>query len=124
MTKNDISDVMKKIPELNSLGIGLWGEDRKLSAGEQAVKLKKRQQELLLMTEECTAVCEWLKPKIRTKTVSNRNPGSYGLKHLAEKEIGYVTNGAFIGAAVFCGFPYKLCAPNVIFGISARSLKR
>ena len=48
------------------------------------------------------------------------------MKHLAEDEIGYVTNGAFIAAAIHCGFPYQLIpdSPNVRFGISEKSLAR
>jgi hypothetical protein len=58
------------------------------------------------------------------KTI-NRRHSSYGLKHLAEPEIGYVTNGAFIAAAVHCGFSFETYpdSPNVCFGISEKSIK-
>jgi len=50
--------------------------------------------------------------------------GYYGLKHIAEKEMGYVLNGVFIAAAIHSGFPYELIpdSPNVRFGISEKSL--
>jgi hypothetical protein len=43
---------------------------------------------------------------------------------MAEKEIGYVTNGMFICAAVHCGFDFKIEQPNAMFNISERSLKQ
>jgi len=74
--------------------------------------------------EQCSAVCRWLQSKTKIKTI-NGKWSSYGLKHLAEDEIGYVTNGAFIRAAIHSGFAYRLSPsnPNVEFNISEKSLK-
>ena len=60
----------------------------------------------------------------KIKTISRRCT-SYGLKHVFERDTGrYVTNGAFICAAIHSGFDYKLIpgSPNVPFNISERSL--
>ncbi len=122
MTKNDIAAVIKKVPQLNSFGIGLYQNGRGLSAGQRAANLKGGQDELLGMTRECTAICEWLSGKAKIKTINKRH-SSYGLKHKAEKEIGYITNGAFICAAVFCGFDFKASGPNAHFNVSEKSLK-
>jgi hypothetical protein len=56
--------------------------------------------------------------------------GSYSLKHRVERwatrrgvEDYYVSNGAFIAAAIHCGFTQKwiIDTPNVWFNISKRS---
>ena len=75
--------------------------------------------------EICTAVCEFLEPAVRIKTI-NRNAHSYMLKHLAEAKIGrYVANGQFICAAIHLDFRWKYIddSPNAVFGISQRWLR-
>jgi len=43
---------------------------------------------------------------------------------MAEQEIGYITNGVFIAAAIHCGFDVKFDgSPNVMINISEKSLK-
>ena len=46
---------------------------------------------------------KWLR-QFRKLSSLNRRGTSYGLKHVAEPEIGYVTNGVFIAAAIAEGF--------------------
>jgi hypothetical protein len=118
MTANDIQAVMKRIPQLTAFGIGTFKE------GDTA-EFHRGQEELLASVEQCTKVCEWLSRLDKQKTINTRR-SSYGLKHLAERAVGYVANGVFIAAAVHCGFPYRLSpgSPNVCFGISERSVKR
>lgn len=124
MTKKDIAQVIKQIPELNDFGIGLYNRGRGLSEEEKREKLKEGQEALLNNADWCTVICEWLRPMQKIKTI-NRRHTSYGLKHIFERDSGqYVTNGAFICAAVHSGFDYKLTPsnPNVSFNISERSL--
>lgn len=56
----------------------------------------------------------------RRKTINNRLT-SYGWKHKVEKDTGkYVSNGAFICAALYLGYKMKrlsLTSPNVYFNI-------
>ena len=122
MTKDEIASVMTKIPELNCFGIGLHGPGPPLTVEQRRAQLEQAQRELLGMTNECTAVCNWLKNKAPIKAVNKRH-SSYRLKDLAEKEIGYVMNGAFICAAVFSGFDFQPDPPNAYFNIAERSLK-
>ncbi len=125
MTKDDIAAVMERVPLLNDHGIGLFDGFRGYSRAERAAIFRKDREMLLGSEESCTRICEWLRDKAKRKTMNPRY-SSYGLKHLAEDEIGeYVTNGAFIAAAIHCGFPYRLIdeSPNVLFGISEKSLK-
>ena len=66
---------------------------------------------------------EWLRENItpiKTLTVD-----SYGMKHVMERATGrYVTNGEFIAAALIVGYTFRYAEPNVLFGMSARDLKR
>ena len=120
MTRDDIAAVMAKIPGLTALGNFPYEGGPKQTDAE----LSQDRERLLSSEESCSAACQWLATKAKTKTV-NRKRSSYGLKHLAEDEIGYVTNGAFIAAAVHSGFPYEILvdSPNVLIGISEKSLK-
>ena len=124
MTRDDIASIIAKVPLLNDEGIGLSNIHGKLPKDEREQILKETQQSLLEGSEACTKVCGWLADKEKTKTI-NRRHSSYGLKHLAEDEIGYVTNGAFIAAAIFLGFPHELepGSINPSFEISEKSLK-
>jgi hypothetical protein len=49
------------------------------------------------------------------------------MKHVMERHTGkYVTNGAFIAAALIAGYPHRYPerGPNMLFGMSTRSIKR
>jgi hypothetical protein len=54
----------------------------------------------------------WLRQFNKTKTLNKRSGTSYGLKHVAEEDIGYITNGVFIAAAIAEGFRVKRCSDN------------
>lgn len=51
----------------------------------------------------CLSV-EWLRDKKRTKYVNRRMGTTYGLKHRATRDVGYMGSGAFIAAAIDLGF--------------------
>ena len=123
MTRDDIAAVMKQIPYLNEFGVGLFNGGLGLTPDERAQQLETDKQALLRSAESCTKICIWLS---ELRPAKHFRRSSYGLKHLAEPEIGYVTNGAFIVAAVHCGFPYRVKSgsPNVDIGISEMSLRR
>jgi hypothetical protein len=122
MTRDDIARVMEELPTLTAYGMGVFSL-YKLPPDAIDDKLDRGRESLLAMEERCTRICEWLADIRPIKTI-NLNHTSYGLKHIAEPEIGYTTNGAFIAAAVHCGFPYRTRpdSPNVCFGMSERSI--
>jgi hypothetical protein len=67
-----------------------------------------------------TAARGWLGQFSKTKAL-NRRGTSYGLKHCAADDIGYTTNGTFIGAAIAEGFTVRCVefgSPNAWFNIS------
>jgi len=78
---------------------------------------------------EFSVCCEWLHGCLQRKTI-NSSHSSYNLKHMVEawaKKTGqedyYVSNGAFIAAAIHMGFDWKqdFDSPNVRFNISKKS---
>src|SRR5262249_11099779 len=111
------------IPELTDYGVGIG--DQHLIPPTHRVTFEQARASLLNGAEACTRVCDWLARLERTIAINTR-VSSYGLKHLAEPTIGYVTNGECNAAAVPCGFPYRLVpgSLNVWFGVSARSVRK
>ena len=75
--------------------------------------------------EQVGAVHAWLVKNVKRIKTVGRYRTSYGIKHLAEPELGYITNGAFIAAALIAEYPAKFDpdSPNVRFGMSERSLR-
>jgi hypothetical protein len=121
VTESDIAAVIAKVPRLNAFGVAVYCG---VPLRDRAASHDRDQAELLADVDGCTRAESWLRGRNSIKTVSCFLC-SYGLKHIAEREVGYITNGAFIAAAIHCGFPYKLGEnrdPNVMFGISRRSL--
>ena len=123
-TREKIQFAMDKVPNLTDFGIGLFEQDRTLPIAEQKKKFQEERKALLENTEEFERVCEWLYSIAKIKSI-NKNHTSYGLKHLAEKTIGYSTNGTFIAAAIYSGFDIKIekDSPNPMFNMSEKSLK-
>ena len=123
MTQDDIQRIIDEVPDLNDFGIGVLLQRRK-TEDERKTELAEGKRELLNSVEACNRVCEWLGQIDKIKTI-NSHRSSYGLKHLAEKDIGYITNGVFIAAAIHCGYPYRIEPgdPNVCFGMSMKLIK-
>ena len=123
-TKEKIQFAMDKVPTLTDFGIGLYGQDRNSPIDEKKKKFQEEQKSLLENTKEFERVCEWLYTVDKIQSI-NKKHTSYGLKHLAEKTIGYSTNGTFIAAAIYSGFDIKIekDSPNPMFNMSQKSLK-
>lgn len=122
MTKKDIEKVIKQVPDLHIYGIGFVEELRGKNIGEEMKRLQKL---LLEESKSCTYVCDWLADKKKLKNINLNIASSYGLKHRVEKEYNtYIPNGAFICAAIFCGFNYKrkLGGVKIFFNLSKRGL--
>jgi hypothetical protein len=122
MTRNEIAAAIEKCPGLNAFGIGSF---RGVPTSDRLSQMEADRQELLNDTDGCTRAASWLSEHEKLKTVG-RGRSSYGLKHIASLKVGYLTNGAFIAAAVHLGFPWARLGsgPNVGIGISERSLRR
>lgn len=118
--REDIQRVMDQVPGLNDFGIGVFWLDAR-DPERAAAELERGRCDLLRSVDAVARVCNWLKGVERTKAP---RLSSYYLKHVAEQDIGYVTNGVFITAAILSGFPYRLGqGPNVAFGVSEQSIR-
>jgi hypothetical protein len=111
-------------PELNAHGFGAYDEQHK-SREQAAAEIQAGREGMLTEgeLERFEMARAWLRRFTKTKGFP-RDFSSYGLKHVAEWDIGYTTNGLFIAAAIAEGFPVKRIAtpgwwpsPNAWIGI-------
>jgi hypothetical protein len=116
---------MNRLPTLNDFGIGLFRDDYKRSREAQAKILADGRDVLRQSVDRVNDTKEWLLDSVAPIKTLNTRRSSYGVKHVAEKDIGYITNGVFIAAAVIAGYNYEIHpnSPNVTFGFSEKSLK-
>lgn len=121
MSKEDIQKAINRLPQLTYNGVTY--NRKMLSRQEFEKKFSEDRERLLNSTQTFLDTCKWLSDVKRIKTI-NRKHTSYGLKHIVEKDIGYVSNGVFIAAAIHCGFDFKHDdTPNVMFNMSEKSIK-
>lgn len=123
MKRNEISEIIEQYPMLNSFGFGLFNGGKGMSEEEKQSELVRHRNELLESGDRCDAVCQWLENVAKIKSI-NQGQSSYGLKHIAEDDIGYVTNGVFICTAIHMGFRCEVHGPNAYFNMSQRDLNR
>jgi hypothetical protein len=122
-TELRLAITMAKIPELNAYGIGVYPHHQELPVPERDKFFAEERNELRRSVDRVAATIEWLRKNIRPVKTINRNYTSYGLKHITEKEIGYIPDGVFIAAAIIAGYEYRRIAPpKVAFGMSGRSI--
>jgi hypothetical protein len=95
--------------------------------------LEAGQQSLISHWDECVRATLYLRHVASRKSINPKRT-SYGFKHAAERYLRklstppancYVSNGAFICAAIHLGFEYRVrdfgASPNVTFNMSLRS---
>ena len=123
-TREKIEQALEKLPELTAYGVGIFEHGRGLSMQEAKKEATKYRENLLNDVKDFEKICEWLKAIEKTPTI-NTTHTSYELKHIAERHVGYSTNGTFIAAAIYSDFTFKVetGSPNVMFGMSTKSLK-
>lgn len=116
-------DIADRYPELSDFGFGVY-DPRSKSPKQQQSELEKNRAYLfqpssLVAFDVCRV---WLRQWPRTKHVNPSAGTSYGLKHQAEKDIGYITNGVFIASAIAEGLTVKRIpdSPNAWVNLSAR----
>lgn len=79
-----------------------------------------------LTPDEQDHLIDWIKSNLEAIKTFNERRTSYGLKHLFESTGGfYISNGAFKGAMLRCGFKVKnTFALNWTFNVSEKSIKQ
>ena len=115
--------VLNALPDLTDFGFGVY-EPRRMTVKQIADRMiddraKMLDERSLNQFQKCR---EWLRPR-RRKTINSAGT-SYGLKHIAQNDIGYSTNGVFIAAAVAEGFAFQRItggSPNAFLSVSSKS---
>jgi hypothetical protein len=126
----EIRRAIAQYPELTDFGFGACFGERRLPSAEReaafrANRAKMFEERSLLQFLSARA---WLQGQGKRQTI-NRRGTSYGLKHIAAHDIGYVTNGMFICAAISAGFQIERAgawwgSPNAWLNISTRAWRR
>ncbi len=106
----DIAAVIAREPRLTEFGIGIY-------TGLRHPQMMNGEPNSSMIRNACSKAptfarrfaTGWLR---REPERPSRKRDSYKWKHVAEREIGeYVSHGAFIAAAIHCGFAYKIERP-------------
>lgn len=115
--------VMKQVPALTDFGLGIsWHHRRKSAEEQQAIFDRERAD--LMNTQSFEATCEWISQHLEKQKSLYRGNSSYGIKHIVEKQTGYITNGVFIAAMIALGYAWRPDGPNAFFNVTARSVNR
>jgi hypothetical protein len=115
---------MDREPVLNDHGLGIWDGHLKRPPDERARILQDDRCQLRENVKDVRRTLEWLLANLPPAKTLRRPVGSYRLKHVAEGDIGYITNGVFIAAGLIAGYPHRFYdEPNLSFGVSVRALK-
>jgi hypothetical protein len=115
---------MAKVPTLTYHGIGIFDGDRKKPLSEQQTIFERERTALRFHVARIDATVKWLQENVQPTKSINKRHTSYGWKHVAERDIGSITNGVFVAAGIIAGYPYQIefGSPNVPFGMSEKSL--
>ena len=109
------------LPELTAYGVTGWQAECEGAFTQTPEERMSDRADLfheLWMIGRCA---DWIRANTKARKTINRNRSSYGLKHSVERATGtYVTNGAFIAAAIGLGFSFKTRGPNAYFNFGIR----
>jgi hypothetical protein len=122
--EQQLAAVMSDVPILCDNGIGTF-EHWRLPLDERKAQLAEDREQLRQSADAVEKTMGWLAKNIEKRKTFNDCANSYPLKHLAEPDIGYVTNGVFIAAAIIAGYAYRILvnSPNVEFAMSTGSIR-
>lgn len=97
-----VDTAIQRIPNLTPRGVGM-------SDTKRADMYKDS---FLQMVSICA---EWVK-ECKVRKTFNKNHSSYGYKHIVEElRESYISNGAFIAAAVGLGLDFRIVGVNAVF---------
>lgn len=122
-TPDSLDAVLTQEPTLNIYGFGLGDSGRRLSPSGRRLMLISLRAELSDRQTEVKRTCEWIRARLTPQKTINRRHSSYGLKHCAATDIGYLQNGVFIAAMLLCGYRHEhRDGPNATFNVSEHSI--
>lgn len=103
ITEEDFRSMLEAHPYLNYSGGTSGRYDKRTSLEEHDQHVQQQRAALEDDFPDVLKVAEWIRSNTyMTKRITKYS--SYGWKHVAEKELGYVSNGQFIAAAILCGY--------------------
>jgi hypothetical protein len=116
---------LAKEPTLNDAGMGLSSTDRAKSREERVAAFQQGRRQIWERIDAIEMAVVWLKEKVKPTKRMNPRRSSYGTKHVAEPDIGYISNGAWIAALLIAGFDIKIHwdSLNTDVALSERSLR-
>jgi hypothetical protein len=96
--------ILAETPQLGDLGFDVF-DPRSKTAERRAQKLAREREDIQTPRSLAAFIAsrQWLSKFPKIKALNKRGT-SYGLKHRAEHDIGYITNGVFIASASAEGF--------------------
>jgi len=120
-----VEQIMRDYPDLSDFGFGVLDARRK-TPKQRASELAKNRTKMLKprSLEQFQLARGWLHQFAKVGK-SSKLGTSDGLKHVAERDIGCVTNGMFIAAAIAEGFKIERegDSPNPRFNISSKAFQ-
>jgi hypothetical protein len=120
-----MDSVLDQQPDLGDFGFGVHDLRRK-SNTQYVEELQQERNDIRkpFALASFVKTREWLSRHGKLKKV-NKSGSSYGLKHVVENDIGYITNGVFIAAAIAEGFRVVRIedSPNAWLNISSTAWK-
>ncbi|WP_423824113.1 hypothetical protein V5738_09105 [Salinisphaera sp. SPP-AMP-43] len=119
-----LRSVVEATPSLTDMGLCVevhW--EPHVSIKHQRQILQASRSSLLYNVQGFVRSWRWLRSIPAAKDINPRNT-SYTLAQLAERSQGYLTNGAFIAAAMYLGFDYQMVpnTPDVLLNISDEAI--
>lgn len=128
MERIDLYKIMKNYPDLGASGFYCGPERRRETVEEAKARFLKDRENLKEYLDQCQRAESWLAYQKKRRTF-NTTSSSYGLKHHVERwrmkhypGDPYVSNGAFIIAALHLGFRIKMLkdGKNCFFNLSIK----
>jgi hypothetical protein len=119
MSTHPLAAVLDKHPTLTVYGFENPDKTDPTEMQERSEALRKSEAAF-------DAACAWIREHLPPTPRSRGYVSSYGLKHIAEVEIGYITNGLFIAAMLHCGHRFLHPGqgnPNAYFPLTKRRIK-
>lgn len=121
--KRYIEAVLKGYSQLNMDGLDFRKRSDRLGWDEhQALRAALLEPKSV---EAIAELCWWIRQNLSERLNINYKHDSYHLKHLAEREVGYVTNGQMIVAMLLCGYKMgnTIVGLNPSFNVAERSIQ-
>jgi len=119
MSTHLLAAVLAEYPTLTAYGFENPDETDPAEMQERSAELRRSEAAF-------DAACAWIREHLPPTPRSRGYYSSYYLKHIAEAETGYLTNGLFIAAMIHCGHRFRQPGngnPNGYFPLHKRKVK-